>query len=85
MKYTIYSKLNCPWCDKAKKLLDDYNFPYEEKILNIDYTRDELINIIPRDIPLTVPQIFFLEDRYIGGYTELLSYFEQTGVFGLQQ
>lgn len=84
IKFIIYSKSDCPWCEKAKKLLDSYNFPYEEKVLNIDYTKEELAKLLPENTKITVPQIF-RGDQYIGGYDTLLGYFEQHGIFGLQQ
>ena len=36
------------------------------------YTKDDLLKVVPN--AKTVPQIF-IEDEYIGGYTELMKFF----------
>lgn len=82
--YRIYSKDNCPWCDKAKTLLSNLDIPYEEMKLGRDYTKDDLIKLVPEDLPLTVPQVF-VYDRRIGGYEELKEYLEATNVSGARQ
>jgi glutaredoxin len=82
--YRIYSKDNCPWCDKAKTLLSNLDIPYEEMKLGRDYTKDDLIKLVPEDLPLTVPQVFVYDTR-IGGYEELKEYLEATNVSGARQ
>lgn len=68
---TIYSKDNCPWCDKAKALLESKGVPYKELKFNIDYSREQLAEKIPFNYnKVTVPQIFFGKD-HIGGYEDL--------------
>jgi glutathione-dependent peroxiredoxin len=76
MKFVIFSKDDCQWCTKAKILMNDHDVSYIEKKLGIDYTRDELRNLVPDGIPLTVPQIFS-EGRRIGGYEHLVDFFEK--------
>lgn len=58
----------CPFCDKAKALLKLKNIEFEEKNINKDYTKDQLMEAVPN--ARTVPQIF-INDELIGGYTEL--------------
>ena len=43
-----------------------------KKIGTHGYTREDLLKLLPQ--AKTVPQIF-IEDRYVGGYTELMKYF----------
>jgi len=82
----IYSKPNCPYCTKAKALLKLKNITYQEFVVNtgtpINYpqlsenqhfvTKDQLLERIPT--ARTLPQIW-LNDEYIGGYTELAAHF----------
>lgn len=71
--YTIYSKPNCPFCDKAKNLLKMKGEEFEFLTLGVDYSREDLIEKIQSSygvIPRTMPQILKGEE-YIGGYTEL--------------
>jgi len=64
----VWSKNGCPFCDQAKNLLKAKNISYEERNINKDWTREQLLEAVPT--ARTLPQIF-LEDNYIGGFTEL--------------
>lgn len=79
MNITIYSKPNCPWCVKAKELMNKLGLKYDEHILDVDYTRDELRQLVPENIPLTVPQIFVYNKR-IGGYEDFVEYCDNHGL-----
>ena len=68
MKATIWSKYHCPYCDQAKALLKAKGIQFEEKKIGDGYTREELLEAVPN--ARTVPQIF-LDDKLIGGFTEL--------------
>jgi glutaredoxin len=69
----IYSKPNCNWCVKAKELMNKLNLQYDEKVLEQDYTREELRKLVPENLPLTVPQIFVYNKR-VGGYEDFVDY-----------
>lgn len=67
--YIIWSKNNCPACNKAKLLLQSKNINYEERLIDgVVWTRESLLKQVP--FAKSVPQIFF-NDEYIGGYEEL--------------
>lgn len=68
--YIIYSRDNCPWCVKAKELLEAKGLPYEELKLGIDYDKEQLRSKLGGIDRLTVPQIFH-EGNYIGNYEGL--------------
>jgi glutaredoxin len=69
MKAVVWSKNACPFCDQAKKLLTLKNIEFEERnISNNEWTREQLLEAVPD--ARTLPQIF-LDDNYIGGFTEL--------------
>lgn len=70
----IWSKYNCPYCDQARALLEQQGIPYEERKIGDGYTREDLLEAVPA--ARTVPQIF-LDDRLIGGYTDLVKHFEK--------
>jgi glutaredoxin len=73
MKAIVWSKNQCPYCEQAKSLLKLKNIDYEERNINKDYTREQLLEAVPN--ARTVPQIF-LDDKLIGGFTELKKHFE---------
>ena len=72
----IWSKDNCPYCVTAKSLLDSKGIRYEERKIGPEWTRDQLLEVLPV-IPdvLTVPQIW-LYGEYIGGCDKLQAYME---------
>ena len=71
---TVYSKNNCPFCVKAKYLLDQKGIAFEERMIGVEWTREQLLESIPQ--ARTVPQII-LNGEYIGGYDQLRAYFNQ--------
>ena len=75
----VYSKDNCPFCVKAKAVLQKSNIEFIEKKLDVDYTREELLDLIPT--ARTMPQII-INGNAIGGYDELLTYIENTNFNG---
>jgi glutaredoxin len=68
MKATVWSKNACPFCVQAKALLESQGIEYEERNVNKDWTKEQLLEAVPT--ARTLPQIF-LDDNYIGGFTEL--------------
>lgn len=66
----MYSKTFCPYCSRAKALLDSKGVAAEE--YNIDGggpKRDEMMN---RSGRMTVPQIF-IDGRHVGGCDDLFA------------
>ena len=73
MKAVVWSKDNCPFCEQAKGLLKMKGIEYEEKKIGHGYTKEQLLEAVPT--ARTVPQIF-LDDKLIGGFTELKSHLQ---------
>lgn len=82
--YKVYTKDDCSWCVKAKRVLNDCGIEYEELKLGVDYQREDLKALLPQHLPLTVPQTFVYNKR-IGGYEDLVEYLEANGIMGTQQ
>lgn len=68
MQAIVWSKYNCPYCDQAKRLLEQKGIPFEERRIGDGWTREDLLEAIPQ--ARTVPQIL-LDDQLVGGFTEL--------------
>ena len=66
--YTIYTKDDCPNCDKTKHLLMQAGLAFRTLKLGSDFTREELLEKIPT--ARMMPQIMFNEE-HIGSYAEL--------------
>lgn len=75
----IYGKDGCSYCEKTKQLCKERGYDFEYRTLNVDYTREQLLEMFP--LAKTVPQIV-INGNKIGGYTELLTYIENTNYTG---
>jgi glutaredoxin 3 len=65
----IYTKFGCPYCARAKRLLEDKGVDYEEYELNsTPGKREEMLGRAPGRT--TVPQIF-INGRHVGGSDDL--------------
>lgn len=65
---TIYSKDQCPWCERAKSLLELHDVTYNEIKIGREITREEFIEQFPG--VRTVPQIY-VGDVRVGGFDDL--------------
>lgn len=79
MTVLIWSKYQCPYCDKAKALLTMKGIGFEERKIGDGWTREDLLESVPD--ARSVPQIF-INEQLIGGYTDLVKYIEETGFNG---
>lgn len=70
----VWSKLQCPFCDMAKSLLKSKEIVFEERMIGMDWTREQLLENIPN--ARTVPQII-LKGELIGGYQQLKAHFNK--------
>lgn len=68
MMYVMVSRRNCPYCEKASKLINSKGGSVSH------YSLDEsrwLLDLFKKADILTVPQIWTYTGEHIGGYTEL--------------
>ena len=63
----IWSKPNCPFCDKAENLCIQRELEFKKYMLDVDYSREELFEKFPS--ARTFPQIT-IDGNLVGGYTE---------------
>lgn len=68
MKYVVYGRSGCSFCDKAVGLLDSLGLPY--CYIPLD-THKEHLALFKYARFTTVPQVFGLDGQLVGGYTEL--------------
>lgn len=66
---TVYTTTVCPYCVRAKQLLQRKNIAYQEINLNNEPAEVRL-ELIAKTKHRTVPQIF-INDQFIGGCDEL--------------
>ena len=69
MKIDIYTGPMCPYCTKAKELLEQKNLSFNELYIGDDFNiMEEMLN--RSGSKRTVPQIF-INDFHVGGYDDL--------------
>mgnify|MGYP005992741839 CR=1 FL=1 len=72
--FTIITRNNCVFCERAKETLQKESLPYQE--LNIEEER-WLLSLIKRSGFTTVPQIYSQNGDHIGGFSELEGFLNQ--------
>ena len=77
MNVVLYSKSNCSFCNKAKNLLNFHNILYDEKILDIDFTREYILSLYSQ--AKTFP-VVVIDGVYIGGFIELQEYIRNNSI-----
>ena len=78
-RFDVYTKNGCPWCEKAKQLILSKGWVYNERVIGVNATKDEIqhrVSALGLVVQInTVPQIFLLgdnsSDNYIGGFDQL--------------
>lgn len=79
MTVIVWSKYQCPNCDKTKAVLDNHNIVFEERKIGDGWTREDLLEAIPD--ARSVPQVV-INGNTVGGFDQLRTYIEQTGFNG---
>ena len=67
-KVEVYTTAFCPYCVRAKRLLERKGVSYSE--IRIDGDRDQMEAMMERSQRRTVPQIF-IDDHHVGGYDDM--------------
>lgn len=67
-KVVMYTTTVCPYCIRAKRLLQHKGVGFEE--LNIEYDSNLMQECFTRSQRRTVPQIF-IDDYHVGGYDDM--------------
>ncbi len=70
---SLFAKIGCPFCAKAKQLLKDHGMDYEEILIGREVTQRSLRAMTGA---MTVPQVF-IDGKLIGGSEALATYFGQ--------
>tara|TARA_B100000900_G_C20530274_1_gene696017 strand:- start:316 stop:561 length:246 start_codon:yes stop_codon:yes gene_type:complete len=75
--FTIYSKPNCPFCNKFKRVVELEDLPHIVYELGVDFTREEFYNKFGSGS--TFPQIL-LDDLKLGGCQESLRHMQKENI-----
>ncbi|ARR49632.1 TPA: glutaredoxin domain-containing protein [Photobacterium damselae] len=75
----VITQPNCPYCVKAKAILDGRGTEYTTLVLGQELAKEEMIEFIEHVANVTVrtvPQII-LDGKYIGGHDDLVAFLER--------
>jgi glutaredoxin len=68
--YTIITRNNCKYCDKAKAMMDLEKINYV--VFNVESPPNKWVLSLMKEATIkTVPQIFATDGNHIGGFREL--------------
>ena len=77
MVFEVYSKPGCPYCDKIKAVLKQYNFDHTVKTLNEDFTREDFY--VQFGQGSTFPQVI-KDGENLGGCVDTVKYLKDQGL-----
>lgn len=64
----MYTTPYCPYCVSAKRLLQREGIPYEDHDVSRDY---ELRQRVAAEVSWRTVPMIFVDDAFVGGFTEL--------------
>lgn len=77
MKFTIYSKPGCPYCDQIKQIMELKNFDHVVYTLDENFTREQFYSQFGNGS--TFPQVV-MDDTNLGGCTNTVNYLRGKGL-----
>jgi glutaredoxin len=77
MKFTIYSKSGCSYCDRIKRVLELSEIEHTVLTLGTDFDREKFCEKFGKGS--SFPRVL-LNDELIGGCTETIKYLKESSV-----
>lgn len=74
MRFTVYTKNNCPYCSKIKQVLDLTNQDYVTYTLDVDFTKEQFYAEFGQGS--TFPQVI-CDEKKLGGCTDTIKYLQE--------
>jgi glutaredoxin len=77
MKFTVYSKNGCPYCEKIKDVLRLSNLEHVVYVLDEHFTRDQFYKEF--GMGSTFPQVI-MDDKHLGGCIDTVKYLQENKI-----
>jgi len=77
MKFTVYSKDGCPYCEKIKQVLNLTGSNYAVYNLGEHFSKDDFYAEFGNGS--TFPQVI-MNDLHLGGCTDTVKYLKENGI-----
>ena len=78
MKFTVYSKEGCPFCEKIKTVLELARFEYVVYTLNENFDREQFYSEFGEGS--TFPQVVLNDNQHLGGCTDTVKYLKENNL-----
>ena len=78
MRFTVYSKHGCPYCEKIKQVLELAELQHQDYFLDEDYNRYEFYNAFGDGS--TFPQIMLNDQQKLGGCSDTVKYLQENNL-----
>jgi glutaredoxin len=75
MKFTVYSKDGCPYCNKIEQVLQLSNLEHVVYKLGMDFDRDGFYAEFGEGS--TFPQVVLNDQEHLGGCTDTVQYLKE--------
>jgi glutaredoxin len=75
MKFTVYSKDGCPYCNKIEKVLKLSELQHVVYKLDVDFNRDEFYAEFGNGS--TFPQVILNDQTQLGGCVDTVQYLQE--------
>jgi glutaredoxin len=77
MKFTVYSKNGCPYCEKIKTVLELSNLDHVVYTLDEEFDRDQFYAEF--GVGSTFPQVV-LDQKHLGGCVDTIKYLKENNI-----
>jgi glutaredoxin len=77
MKFTVYSKPGCPYCEKIIQVMDHIKADYVVYVLGSQFTREEFYSEFGEGS--TFPQVV-LDEKNLGGCSDTIKYLQEQNI-----
>lgn len=78
MKFTVYSKLGCPYCSKIEEVLKLSNLEHKVYKLDEHFTREQFYSQFGQGS--TFPQVVLNDQENLGGCIDTVKYLQQNNL-----
>ena len=75
MKFTVYSKKGCPYCEKIQKVLEISNLEHVVYFLEENFTKEDFFSEFGENT--SFPQVILNDEVQLGGCIETVKFLKE--------
>jgi glutaredoxin 3 len=78
MRFTVYSKNGCPYCEKIERVLQLSSLNHQIYKLGEHFTREQFYSEFGNGS--TFPQVLLNDSQHLGGCTDTVKYLKENSI-----